>query len=414
MKEHRELLDILNTPGYVSIIEGDPGSGKTTLALAACAKRKKGVYITYSEPEESIRKKMDRVSPGSDISVITMLSGAPERAFSAIESALQTGSTVVLDTLDAMLLGIKGGDPLRPLMQLIYSSVKPRDSSLVIISERTSQMAEQVRFISDALVNVEVNQILGYPARSVRIFKDRDYRIQHPVLHFTLGQGMRILEPVDFNEYHEIRKLNYIRRAASAEPSNVIKLGSTVLTEIDEEVSYVAARQYMEFTIIDYLMKGFKVNYMVPPEEKDPQVISDISVAGDKAKNLKIVHPDAASAGYDPDEFIRQIGSQMFQENTVDVVNMLSEEDFAVMKPVNFELFLRKVLAFNTKRNSLAHAYGYSDLNSVRVEKKYVKLLRKMTVVDGLIMARSIKPPGPLRNVRIDPEDGEMEFIEMV
>ncbi|MGC8558381.1 MAG: RAD55 family ATPase [Nitrososphaeria archaeon] len=414
MNLHRDVLDILNTPGYVSIIEGRPGAGKTTLALAACAKRKSGVYITYSEPESSIRKKLEAVAPGSEVKVISMLSGVPERAFSAIETSLQTGSTVVLDTVDAMLLGINSGEPLRPFLQLIYASAKSRDSSLVIISEGTSQAAGQLAFIGDALISVEVKQVLGYPARSIRVLKDRDYSIQYPVQFFTLENGLRILEPVDFNVYHEIRKVNYIRRSASAEPSNVIKLGSTVLTEIDEEVSYVAARQYIMFTIFDYLQKGYSVNYLVPPEESDDQILRDSSVIGDRARNLRIIHPDAAAAGYDPDTFIRQIGSMMYQENAVDVVNLLSEEDFAVLKPLNFELFLRKILAMNTKRGALAHAYGYTDLSSTRIEKKYVKLLRKMTVAEGLILARSIKPPGPLRHIRIDPERGEMEFVRMV
>ncbi|MEM3498885.1 MAG: hypothetical protein QXO68_06510 [Conexivisphaerales archaeon] len=414
MNEHRDALDILNTPGYVSIVEGYPGSGKTTLALAACGKRKKGVYITYGEPKESIIKKLEKVSPGSEVRIISMLSGTPEIAFSAIESALQTGSTVVLDTIDAMLLGINSSDSLRPFLQLIYASVKSKDSSLIIISEGTSQMAGQLRFIGDALIRVYITQVLGYPARSIRVLKDRDYRIHYPVLHFTLGNGMRILEPVDFNTFYEIKKVNYIRRTASAEPSNVIKLGSTVLTEIDEEISYVAAKQYIEFTIFDYLLKGYNVNYLVPPEESDDQILRDFKVVGEKAKNLKIVHPDAAAAGFSANEFINQIRSQMFQEHAIDVVNLLSEEDFAMMKPVNFEMFLRKILAINVKRNSLAHAYGYTDLNSTTIEKKYVKLLRKLTVSDGLLMERSIKPPGQLMNIRIDPEMGEMEFIEMI
>ncbi|NAY81719.1 MAG: hypothetical protein GU362_02345 [Thaumarchaeota archaeon] len=52
----RDLLDVINTPGYVTLIEGDPGIGKTSLALASCARRGKCTYISYAEPEISLKK----------------------------------------------------------------------------------------------------------------------------------------------------------------------------------------------------------------------------------------------------------------------------------------------------------------------------------------------------------------------
>ncbi|MGC8665003.1 MAG: hypothetical protein ACP5SE_04975, partial [Nitrososphaeria archaeon] len=59
----KEPLEILSTPGYVSLIEGSSGVGKTSLALKACSLRDKCTYISYADPESSLREKMKFVAP---------------------------------------------------------------------------------------------------------------------------------------------------------------------------------------------------------------------------------------------------------------------------------------------------------------------------------------------------------------
>ncbi|MGC9145935.1 MAG: hypothetical protein ACP5GS_07495, partial [Nitrososphaeria archaeon] len=59
----RSVLDILTTPGYVSLIEGPPGIGKTFLALKACSLKDKCTYVSYADPESSLREKMKVVAP---------------------------------------------------------------------------------------------------------------------------------------------------------------------------------------------------------------------------------------------------------------------------------------------------------------------------------------------------------------
>ncbi len=344
-----------------------------------------------------------------------MLSGAPERALSTLGSALQEGSTVVLDSIDAMLLGIKGNEPLRPLLQLIYSNVKSKGGSLVIISEGTSPYSEQLKFLADALISLDIEEVLGHPARRARIIKDRDYRIQHPALFYTLGNGVKILEPNEFNAYSEIKKLGNVVSPIPLDILNAIKMGTGyLLTEMDEEVPYVAARLRMEFRIIEYLLKGYSVNYFVPPEENDERILRVISLAGDKSKNFKIIHADASAAGYDPERFEEQILRSSIRENAISVLNLQFEEDFAVVNPANFEIYLKKMIANNARDNVMSQVYGYTDLNATRIVKKYVKLVGKMTVRDGFLFLRNIKPPGSLWNISINTEWGEIKFTEMV
>ncbi|MGC9145759.1 MAG: hypothetical protein ACP5GS_06590 [Nitrososphaeria archaeon] len=59
----RDVLEILTSPSYVTLVEGQPGSGKTSLALKACSRIKKCTYISYTEPESSLRKKLSYLTP---------------------------------------------------------------------------------------------------------------------------------------------------------------------------------------------------------------------------------------------------------------------------------------------------------------------------------------------------------------
>jgi SpoVK/Ycf46/Vps4 family AAA+-type ATPase len=61
-KKIKDVIDILKTPSYVSLIEGPSGIGKTYLGLSACAGKEGCVFISYAEQESSLRKKMNKVA----------------------------------------------------------------------------------------------------------------------------------------------------------------------------------------------------------------------------------------------------------------------------------------------------------------------------------------------------------------
>nr|CCC55574.1 hypothetical protein [uncultured archaeon] len=345
--------------------------------------------------------------------VINAISGSVEGIFSEILNSLTEDQLVVLDTLDAMLFGIKDQSSIRSFLQLLYGSVKGKSSSLIMIAEGTNPAVEQLKFVSDAIISLSFDSVLEEEVRVLKVIKDRDYEIENNKVYFTLSNGLQLLYPVDYSVRRYIKRLNYIRKGSAAEHSNLLKLGGTVLVEIDENVPNIIVRQYMYFSLLNDLLKGYRVNLLFPPDESEETILDDLQVAGGLLKNVKIFHPDAEAVNYDPDRFIDQIRENIFLENAVDYVDLLTEENFAVSKPESFEAFLRKILEINSKRNSIAHAYGYGNMVSTKLEKKYVKIHRKLAIVNGLLMSRSIRPFGKLEFIRMDPEAGEMEFIKM-
>lgn len=94
MTEARGPLGVLTTPGYVSMISGRPGAGKTILALMACARHGSCTYISYADPSSVIERKMKAVSPGfsGSLKVINALSGRPEESFYTIADACERGA----------------------------------------------------------------------------------------------------------------------------------------------------------------------------------------------------------------------------------------------------------------------------------------------------------------------------------
>ncbi|MGC8600439.1 MAG: RAD55 family ATPase, partial [Nitrososphaeria archaeon] len=165
----RSVLDILTTPGYVSLIEGPPGIGKTFLALKACSLKDKCTYVSYADPESSLREKMKVVAPeySGNLKVISAMTGSLESVYSEIASALSDGQLVVIDTLDAMFFGIKDESSIRPFLQLLYGSVKQKSASMVLIAEGLNPAADHVRFVSDAIISLNFESVLGQNVRAL-------------------------------------------------------------------------------------------------------------------------------------------------------------------------------------------------------------------------------------------------------
>jgi len=410
----RDVLDILTTPGYVSLIEGPPGIGKTFLALKACSMKDKCTYISYADPESSLREKMKVVAPEykGTLKVINAMSGSVETVYSEIAEALSDGQLVIIDTIDAMFFGIKDESSIRPFLQLLYGSVKQKSASMVLIAEGLNPVAEHVRFVSDAIISLNFENVLGQSVRALRIIKDRDHPVEQPLHYVTLKDQLRIFDPFYMLSRPSLGRFSGISKPPSAKVDSIKYLGNRVLIELDMSVEDVRGSLLRNMFIADYVKMGYKVNYLMGPNENKETFLEDIKVLLGNEENINIVTFNPKDFGYKADRI--SFPKSVETKNAVNFINLLAEEDFAVKDPVEYEIFIMDQVKKDIELNRITIIMGYSYQEAMKVQLKYANVVRKMTVSDGFTFWRSIRPLGPLFIVDLKPEKGTVDFIRVV
>jgi KaiC/GvpD/RAD55 family RecA-like ATPase len=410
----RDVIDILMTPGYVSLIEGPPGIGKTFLALKACSMKDKCTYISYADPESSLREKMKFVAPEykGTLKVINAMSGSVETVYSEIAEALSDGQLVIIDTVDAMFFGIKDESSIRPFLQLIYGSVKQKNASMVLIAEGLNPVAEHVKFVADAIINLNFENVLGQNVRALRIIKDRDHPVERPLHYVTLKDQLRIFNPFFMLQRPFLGRFSKVSKPPGAEVDSIKYLGNRVLIELDMSVEDARGSLIRKMFVADFVKMGYKVNYLMGPNENKETFLEDIKALLGNEENINIVPFNAKDFGYKADRI--SFPKSVETKNAVNFINLLAEEDFAVKDPVEYEIFIMDQVKKDIELNRITYIIGYSNQEAIKVQLKYANVVRKMTVSDGFTFWRSIRPLGPLYIVDINTEKGAVDFIEVV
>ncbi|MDG7049277.1 MAG: hypothetical protein JRM87_03950, partial [Nitrososphaerota archaeon] len=365
----------------------------------------------------SLRKKLKNINAGSGegIHIINMMSGDLNIAFSEIESALRKGEMVVVDSVDAMFYAIKDDKDIRPFLQLIYSSVKNKKGSLILISEGLNPVANHIRFVCDAIISVERPEVLGWRARSAIIKKDRDGVISTPLNYFTFDGGFRILKPLHLTAEPEITRFSGLKLSPEAEASNTGIGGFNNMLELDLDVADMRSRLYRELLAAHFLEKGYTVNFMAGPEEDESEIVNSVNqILGGKTSKLNVFLPEPEALGYSARAYFNDLIQKYPSDHSVNLINLLCDEDFAVNAPKEYEMFTRLIARENNNKKRLAILVGYKNQEAARIQSKYANAFRRMTVTDGFLFWRSIRPIGPLYMVQMRPEAGTMEFIRMI
>ncbi|MGC8569619.1 MAG: RAD55 family ATPase, partial [Nitrososphaeria archaeon] len=332
----RDVLEILTTPGYVSVIEGPPGIGKTFLALKACSLREKCTYISYAEPEGSLRDKMKFVAPehAGELRVISAMSGSVEGVYSEVAESLSEEHLVVIDTVDAMFFGLKDESQLRPFLQLLYASVKGKSSSMILITEGLNPVAGHIRFVADALVSLSFVNVLGQETRAVRTIKDRDHPVEHPLHYITLHEQFRIFHPFYITGSLPLGRFSRLVRPLGTSPSSEMALGNRIVYELDMSVEDVRASLLKKMLIADFIKMGYKVNYLIGPNEEIHAFLKDIETLLGSTEGVNIFQMNPRDYGYKADRMPYM--QSIYRENAVNIVNLLAVEDFALKEPVEY------------------------------------------------------------------------------
>ena len=374
----------------------------------------KCVYVSYADPESSLREKMKFVAPGykGNLNVISAMSGSVETVYSEIAEALSDDQLVIIDTVDAMFFGIKDESSIRPFLQLLYGSVKQKSASMVLIAEGLNPVAEHVRFVSDAIISLNFENVLGQSVRALRIIKDRDHPVELPLRYVTLKDQLRIFDPFYMLQKPFLSRFSGMSRPLGAEADSIKYLGNRVLIELDISVEDVRGSLLRKMFIADYIKMGYKVNYLIGPNENKETFLEDIKVLLGNEENINIVTFNPRDFEYKADRV--SFPKSVETSNAVNFINLLAEEDFAVKDPVEYEMYVMDHVKKDIELNRITYIIGYSSQEAMKVQLKYANIVRKMVVTDGFLFWRSVRPLGPLFIVDINTEKGKLDFIRVV
>lgn len=405
-QKFRTPLQILPTRGYVTVLEGEAGIGKTSLALASALASGKVKYISYNEPETSLIEKAERIihRKPENLEVLHMLSGS-KKTFSEIIDSMAEGKIVILDSVDAFLWGEGGHQPERALLQLIYESVKTRDGSLVLINEGSSTLSNVLKFVADSYIKMESVKLLGLNARKIMVLKDRDYPVSVYPFYYTFFNGLQILDASYFLDldYVAQKKVKPWDRPFGAK--SIMDQPELFLYIMDRSVSVPFSRIYRLWLAVDYLNQGRNLVFMARPDEDISKLKNSLEIMSGKNSFTVI-----KSTGRIADD-CRLIGSY---DKTMLIADTIVWEDEASANQPAYESTIRELVEHNTTHGSGMVLFAYGSYSGLKIVGKYATRERRLMETENHIFLRTIRPPGPLYYVKVENSDvPELKLIMM-
>ncbi|MDP8024188.1 MAG: hypothetical protein RAK20_06970, partial [Conexivisphaerales archaeon] len=245
----------------------------------------------------------------------------------------------------------------------------------------------------------------------LRILKDRDHPVEWPLRYITVIDQFRILDPSFMLSRPVIGKLSKITTPQNADVQSVEYLGNRVLIEMDMVVEDVRSSLLKKMLMADYLRMGYKVNYLIGPNENRDIFFKDLTELTDKIEKLNIISYSAKDSGYKAENM--KFPASVEERNAVNFINLLAEEDFAIKDPIEYEIFVREQVKKDLELNRITYIMGHTGQEAMKIQLKYANIVRKITVTDGFLFWRSIRPLGFVYYVDINPENGIVEFMRV-
>jgi len=289
MQDHPSLtiLNILLRKGYISVISGEPGTGKTFLCLKAAIKAAEQgdevVYYAFNESSSCLKHRLEEVFHfKGNITIKEGLSLAREGTAILLEDVINEatqGKMVIVDSLEALMSDVKARQEYRAVLQSLYRAARTSRGRLILISEYPDPYS-LAGYAADAYITLYMEIFMGHPYRYAHIKKARDILLEYPFIPFSLFNGFTELFP---QEVEDTISFDYTR---------VLRPGGRYILEIDDSVPYSFVNLQRRFTAAIFLRQGHGVAYFASPEETKKDVIRDVKELVRDAslmKNLMII-----------------------------------------------------------------------------------------------------------------------------
>lgn len=268
---HSLIDDIALNKGYITVISGEPGTGKTFLCLKVAVKAAKQgddvVYYTFNESSECIRERLKEVFEfEGEISIREGLSLAAEGIAILLDDIMgevSKGKTVIVDSIDALMLSIPHGHEYRAILQTLYRAVRNSNGRLILVSENPNPYSI-VGYAADAYITLYQEIFMEHQYRYAHIKKARDVKIEYPFVPFSLSKGFTEIYP---KEKEEVIFYDY---------EEVLKPGGRYMLEFDNSMSYHFMNFQRRAAAALFLKRGHGVAYFASPEEAKEDIIKSI------------------------------------------------------------------------------------------------------------------------------------------
>jgi len=208
-EELDELVGELE-PGTILLIEGEPGAGKTTLALGiayrnAVERNAKVLYIAFGEiPEKLVkyagsiglgieklvsegRLRIERVPMVSDKELIDIVT-------QSIAEGMESYDIVIVDSVTPVMKLLEGYGSKRAWLQTtLYDYVSGSDKLLIFVADKFQTEDPDLKlleFISDVVILAEYNVYkTGDIERHLIVRKFRGRMVKNSSIPFEIGEG---------------------------------------------------------------------------------------------------------------------------------------------------------------------------------------------------------------------------------
>lgn len=312
-------------PGYVVVVAGHPGSGKTILASTICYKNALRLsapclYISLQEDREKLFAFLKGVGvdfealEGKGLLTLIKFPLATEATALVDEVSRAVASTkprvVVVDSVNALLQGIKEEDRRLWLQNYFYELAKVIEGLVILVAE--VPLGEErvvglgsVEFVADAILMLKHRIERGLLTRVVEVRKARGAPLTVAELPFSIGaEGIRVYAPPILSGiapiYEELEPPCKVLKGAldHLHKGHVIYVELPPDYRVPESVALIAG-----LAIINDL-KGLVISYLYPPETMKDLLVKTLTAYGVSASAMyKAIEKHFTFRGLNPFAF---------------------------------------------------------------------------------------------------------------